>query len=1070
MKSETKGILAVALFLMMTSASCLAAFTLAKGPVSTEPQDASVQWLTVEPKSASREKTIRVESEMRVQGNEWLFDAEFFVVPNGDTPGPDGTGITMTSNDELFNKTRLFYAEFVPQDLGLNPGLYEIFVHGKSVTTQGGMIETWGDYESTSFQVLQDGPIVTVGPLLDPETVHFSDVSFYLNATISSVGFSGENIVSAEYFVDGVGIAGNGDSMLFVNGGADETTENVTQTFSAEDFIGDYGSGTHEIFVHGRDLNNNWGPFESVYVNVIDDLGPAVTGLGVNPDPTNGAPEVILECVADDSDAGGSDIAQVEYFIDNVGTYGEGESLFPQDGNLNSDSEDMNAVIDVMGFDLGTYVVYVHAQDEAGNWGEMQNVSFNVTDAQPPAFSGIETVANVGTGADLDLMWQPAEDPSTPITYNIYMAAASGGQNFATASYSTTDTMFRISGLTQGQAYYFVVRAEDAAGNEDANDVEESGTPLPDTTPPTFAGVQSVTDNGEGGSLDVSWDAATDDSEPCSYNVYLGQTTGGQDFSTPHASTENLSIMLTGLTNDVEYFVVVRAQDYPGNEDANTVELSATPTFIDLDAPVFDGLANVTDAGTGNSILLEWNATTDPSSPVTYNIYMSQQEDIGSFNFGTASATTQDSSYEYSGLTTGLTYYYVVRAEDTAGNEDGNEVVKGAMVRQPDTTPPSFAGLEEARPLESGTEVQLNWTYATDDNPPIGYNIYYAKSSGGQNFSNPAVTTLKNTTIIKNLDAGTTYYFVVRAEDSRGNEDTNTVERSATLGEAPDNTPPNFGGLQSVIDTQEGGELALGWNPATDDSEPIRYLIYMSQGGMSIDFSQPYLNVSETTGYIVGGLLNDELYSFAVRAQDAHWNIDSNTNTISAVPSDTTPPSVVPVDVDATDRTDELYVSWDEPADNSGIAYYHVFISEESDGQDLTGSPEVNTTQTSATLTGLDEGKKYYVKVVAYDNEGNAQDMLESSGTTASEESTSLLWVVFALCGLLLLIVITVVAILIIAKGRKGEDEDEVEIEEVATLDDYEELSDIEGEEEPQEEPQAEESEAPADEKEEEVY
>jgi len=102
-----------------------------------------------------------------------------------------------------------------------------------------------------------------------------------------------------------------------------------------------------------------------------------------------------------------------------------------------------------------------------------------IPDTQPPAFSGIKSVENTGTGTSLLLSWSAANDSegSVPITYNIYRAVYSGGEDFVNPIASTTNTSYMDTGLTEGTTYYYVVRAQDSAGNEDGNLVEMSGMP-----------------------------------------------------------------------------------------------------------------------------------------------------------------------------------------------------------------------------------------------------------------------------------------------------------------------------------------------------------------------------------------------------------------------------------------------------------------------------------------------------------------------------------------------------------------------------------------------------------------
>jgi hypothetical protein len=107
-----------------------------------------------------------------------------------------------------------------------------------------------------------------------------------------------------------------------------------------------------------------------------------------------------------------------------------------------------------------------------------------------------------------------------------------------------------------------------------------------------------------------------------------------------------------------------------------------------------------------------------------------------------------------------------------------------------DVTAPRFAGLERAFACTPGpqrpgqtTPYTLTWKAATDDVTPssqIVYDIYYSPNSGGEDFSKPSWTTPPGATSFRTpgLPSHASAYFVVRARDAAGNEDTNTVERA----------------------------------------------------------------------------------------------------------------------------------------------------------------------------------------------------------------------------------------------------------------------------------------------------
>jgi hypothetical protein len=94
---------------------------------------------------------------------------------------------------------------------------------------------------------------------------------------------------------------------------------------------------------------------------------------------------------------------------------------------------------------------------------------------QPVATSRI-----VPRGGGYALTWTAATDPVTPssqIVYEIFVATSPGGEDYATPTYTTLPgvTSFVTPGVPPSGTQYFVVRARNAAGHEDANTVERQG-------------------------------------------------------------------------------------------------------------------------------------------------------------------------------------------------------------------------------------------------------------------------------------------------------------------------------------------------------------------------------------------------------------------------------------------------------------------------------------------------------------------------------------------------------------------------------------------------------------------
>jgi hypothetical protein len=199
-----------------------------------------------------------------------------------------------------------------------------------------------------------------------------------------------------------------------------------------------------------------------------------------------------------------------------------------------------------------------------------------------------------------------------------------------------------------------------------------------DTTAPRFDGVQSFTPLSQ--AVRLSWQAAADDVtqiEAIQYLVYVAEQAGAQDFSAADVETTAgaLEATVSGLTPGSQYFIVVRARDAAGNIDTNTKELAVSPlATIDNVAPTFAGVASARALG-ATLIELVWVAATDDVSAaadIKYHVYMGEGAAPTDFTTPTLTTAAGETSAIVRGLRAGNTYFFVVRAEDAAGNQDTN--------------------------------------------------------------------------------------------------------------------------------------------------------------------------------------------------------------------------------------------------------------------------------------------------------------------------------------------------------------------------------------------------------------
>ena len=286
-----------------------------------------------------------------------------------------------------------------------------------------------------------------------------------------------------------------------------------------------------------------------------------------------------------------------------------------------------------------------------------------------------------------------------------------------------------------------------------------------DITPPAAPTTLMAT-AGEG-NIALDW-ADNGEGDLAGYNVLRGASTGGP-YTQLNAGLVALSDYNdTSVANGTTYYYVVRAEDVTGNESGNSNEANATPQDT---TPPAAPTALAATAGDG-TVALDWDDNGE-GDLAGYNVMRSTS--TGGPYTQLNGGLVASSNYNDASAANGTTYYYVVRAEDTTGNESGNSNETNATPQ--DTTPPAAPSALVATGGD-GT-VALDWG-DNGEGDLAGYDVLRATSAGGPyTQQNGALVTVSNYDD-GGVANGTTYYYVVRAEDTNGNESGNSGEASAT--------------------------------------------------------------------------------------------------------------------------------------------------------------------------------------------------------------------------------------------------------------------------------------------------
>jgi hypothetical protein len=238
-----------------------------------------------------------------------------------------------------------------------------------------------------------------------------------------------------------------------------------------------------------------------------------------------------------------------------------------------------------------------------------------------------------------------------------------------------------------------------------------------------------------------------------------------------------------------------------------------------------------------------------------------------------------------------LTSQVRVRFQAADGAATGNLIeaaIDEVRIEEPvcDDTPacfvePTFAGLGSAGPGASCAEALLTWEPAASNcqNATLTYSVYRGTDPGF--VPGPASLVASGISGTSHVDRllqpAETYYYIVRAVDSRSGEDSNLVRRSVVAPASPDTEPPVFSGLSATQSGAGCGEVDLGWAAAQETcSGPVSYEVYRSTDPAFTPGPANRVGSTLSLGFTDAALVPGASYTYVVRARDEAGNEELN--------------------------------------------------------------------------------------------------------------------------------------------------------------------------------------------------
>ncbi|MEO7730094.1 MAG: fibronectin type III domain-containing protein [Kofleriaceae bacterium] len=308
-----------------------------------------------------------------------------------------------------------------------------------------------------------------------------------------------------------------------------------------------------------------------------------------------------------------------------------------------------------------------------------------------------------------------------------------------------------------------------ACADQSARDVIDGG-------PPPIGGPSAPADLRATPTSDTSISLAWMDTSSDEAGFVLERATAEAGPYLPVSTTaaNATSYVDTGLTAATTYFYRAHATGAAGSSASTAVASARTqdaPSTPPGDSPATpDGL--VANGMAADAIELRW---TDHAANETGFRVERARAAAGPFSEVTTTAANL-AHYTDVGLAAATTYYYRVRATNSAGNSAYTAVASGTTQALPAMAPSVPTDLVAS--AQSSSTIRLTWSDTSTNE--TGFKVERATAAGGPFSQVVAVAANTTTRDDGGLASGTTYFYRVRATNAAGDSDPTGVASATT--------------------------------------------------------------------------------------------------------------------------------------------------------------------------------------------------------------------------------------------------------------------------------------------------
>nr|CAB3265300.1 receptor-type tyrosine-protein phosphatase eta-like [Phallusia mammillata] len=519
------------------------------------------------------------------------------------------------------------------------------------------------------------------------------------------------------------------------------------------------------------------------------------------------------------------------------------------------------------------------------------------------------TLPNVPVGLVIDsvatttvkLSWM---DMKGATSYNVKVKQTSSGN--VIDDVTTTKSDVTIGGLEPGIIYDFTLNS---VGTKDRVNMQDEVTITQQTVPanPENLYISDVTTT----SVTASWDDVTG---ATSYIVNIVQIVDSKPVQLSPIVTSQTSFVISGLEAGFLYRFTVNAVAHENLTSNKSHEVE------EQTVPLPPSGMNVGDV-TPQSVQLLW---ADVIGAEYYVVNIIDKNDVT-----IRSVTSQSNQLVVEDLTPGNIYRFTFVSVGKSERENRNP--ENIVTQQTRPTAPENLKFDDV----TSSSVQLSWDSV---NGALHYVISMSKNDNDDTIDKSSLSTNDTSTTFLNLNAGTQYWFTVKAVGHEElTSDSSHEIRDTTLPSAPSDVRVNSVNSTTIDLTWDNQKGATGYQISVSKTNQDAYFVN---------------TVSNFTS--ISNLESGDVYTFIVVAMGTRGRLsDVASDPISQQTAPASPRNFQSSDVTTTSLT----LSWD---DVNGAVYYVINVYNEND--DVTSS---TTEKTFMTLTSLMSGSNYRFTVTA---------------------------------------------------------------------------------------------------------